>query len=112
MRITKIYAIIMENRLHKSAGYDFSSCFRSAAKCNLILHKSAKMGLAGQSLISRSLLNLEPPNLAQTPTPTDSTAIPDMTSPAPSGLNLWKCEKKTVENAASNGFESNCWRTV
>ena len=32
----------VNNQLHKPAGYDVASCFRSAAKCNWILHRSAQ----------------------------------------------------------------------
>ena len=37
-RITTFYRLIGNNLPHKPAGYEITSCFRSAAKCNNILH--------------------------------------------------------------------------
>ena len=54
----------------------------------------------------RPLFNLQSPTFTGTSTPTQSTALPDMTSPATSGRHLSKFEKP-AENAAFHGFESN-----
>ena len=90
-RITKLYTLIDDSRPHKPAGYDFTDCFWSAAKCN----QSAQNG-SGQtkSPIIQQLFNLESPRLAGTSVPTQSKAIPDMTAPAASSQHLSKFEKR------------------
>ena len=40
-RMTKFYILILDNMAHKFAGCGIIRCFRSAVKCNWILHKSA-----------------------------------------------------------------------
>ena len=94
--------------LNKSAGYDATSYFLSAVKCNYILHKRGAKNGSGRSKsqIIRPLFNLDSPNVARTCMPALYTAKPDMTSPAASDRHLSKFEK-TAENSASGGFESN-----
>ena len=48
-RVAKVYTLIGDNRLHKIAGYDFTSCFQSVGcKMQLNLHKVRKSRPAGQ----------------------------------------------------------------
>ena len=42
------YKLIGDYQPHIASGYDGTSCFRSAAKCNKILQKKRKTGAAGQ----------------------------------------------------------------
>ena len=109
-KITKCYIRIANNRLYKRTGYDITRFFRSAAKCNYILHKCAQMG---QSVKEMNMAANIQPRITQFCT--NSQVDPayrhtgyDITT---SGRHLWKFDK-TVGNSACDGFGSNFWRTV
>ena len=93
--------LLGNSQLLKSTGYDVTSRFRSAAKCNQILHKRP-----AKCRRIRPVFNVKSPNFTRAFMPTCSTATPDMTSPPNYGGHSSNFEK-TAENSASDGFVSN-----
>ena len=69
---------------------DMTSLALSGRLQNAIILNKSQLNVScwSKSRIIQLLFNLESPNFAGTSLPTDSAAIPDMTSPATSGRHL------------------------
>ena len=72
LTITKFHIDIRRRLVYNHAGYDVTSRFWSAAKCNYILHKSTYNGCGQQRAVYSAMFNVKSPNLRRTSMALDS----------------------------------------
>ena len=85
--------LIGDNRPHKPAGCDVTSCFRSAAKFNTTKYCTKLRKTDAESIIW-PLFNVESPNFLGTSMLTYYTATPVMMLSATSSLHISKLKKR------------------